>query len=193
MDIEQLSVNYLPEQDRILTKIRTKDAQELRLWFTRKLTVGMWPVFCRVLDEVTAAHASEQVHVAAPDAPARAAMVDFKREETLQKADFSTPYKTEVKWTPLGPEPLLVTEVKLTAQKAGRMRLQVAEKLSNGAQPRGFDMALEQSLLHGLHQLLRQAIESAEWGLVLQPPSEQALPGEQAGDAALGNRPKYLN
>ena len=36
MNIHQLSVTYLPEQDRILARVNTTAGEEMRLWLTRR-------------------------------------------------------------------------------------------------------------------------------------------------------------
>ena len=49
MDIRQVSVTYREEQDRILVRINTAQAEELRLWFTRRLVLGLWPALSRAI------------------------------------------------------------------------------------------------------------------------------------------------
>ena len=51
MKIHQLSVTYLAEQDRILVRINTTAAKEMRLWLTRRLTVGLWPLLSKLLTQ----------------------------------------------------------------------------------------------------------------------------------------------
>ena len=41
MQIHQMSVTYLPEQDRILMRINTTEGEEMRMWLTRRLMVGL--------------------------------------------------------------------------------------------------------------------------------------------------------
>jgi hypothetical protein len=54
MNIHQLSVNYLQEQDRILARINTTDGAELRLWLTRRLTMGLMPLLNKIVTEQVA-------------------------------------------------------------------------------------------------------------------------------------------
>ena len=49
MKIHQLSVNYLAEQDRILMRVNTAASEEMRLWLTRRLMLGLWPLLTKLL------------------------------------------------------------------------------------------------------------------------------------------------
>ena len=51
MQIHQMSVTYLPEQDRILMRINTTEGEEMRMWLTRRLMVGLWPLLTKLLTE----------------------------------------------------------------------------------------------------------------------------------------------
>ena len=51
MHIHQMSVTYLPEQDHILMRINTTEGDEMRLWPTRRLMVGLWPLLSKMLTD----------------------------------------------------------------------------------------------------------------------------------------------
>ena len=51
MQIHQMSVTYLPEQDRILLRINTTEGEETRMWLTRRLMVGLWPLLTKLLTD----------------------------------------------------------------------------------------------------------------------------------------------
>lgn len=164
MNIQQLSVIYQSEEDRILLRILTQDLQELQLLFTRKLMLGAWPLLQRASTQTTAQMAATQAHVAAADDAAKVAMADFSRAASLEKADFKTPYSAEhVKWRPLGAQPLLITEIHVTPLAQGRLQLNVAERLPGRVPPRTLQMQLEQALIHGLMQLLGQSLAASGW------------------------------
>ncbi len=202
MNIHQLSVNYIQEHDRILVRINTTASEELRLWFTRRLTMGLQPMLQKIVAEWVAkqeAVKSSSISPAATaDAQTQAMLAEFKREESLQKSDFQTPYKSPDA-LPLGAEPLLVTEISVTPLPSGQLQLSFNEKLplDNGQpnpNPRGFRIALEQKLVHGFVHLLEKAVTMSQWaGLtaVAMAATEPALPGE--GNSGGGERPKYLN
>jgi hypothetical protein len=195
MNIHQLSVNYVQEHDRVLVRINTLASEELRLWFTRRLTLGFLPLLSKVVAEQVAK--TERVKspcIAANDLPSQQLLADFKKVESLQGSDFATPYKEQPSTLPLGAEPLLVTEVNLTPLSNGQLQFVFSEKLfdaaASDAKPRSFQMALEPKLTHGLMHLLEKAFEVSQWTMVstAHPQANDALPGERAME-----KPKYLN
>ena len=44
MQIHQLSVSYQAEQDRLLLRVSSTGGEEMRLWLTRRLMLGFWPL-----------------------------------------------------------------------------------------------------------------------------------------------------
>lgn len=81
-------------------------------------------------------------------------MADFSRNETIRDADFSsTPYRVAESSEPLFASPLLITEVNIAPLANGALRLQCAEKLSEGPPPRSFELVLSSTLTPCLHAL----------------------------------------
>ena len=195
MNIHQLSVNYLQEHDRILVRINTTDAAELRLWFTRRLTLGLAPILGKVVAEHVAKqealHSPHISPVATADPTTVQMLADFKKQEHLLKSDFQTPFKAEVTQLPLGAEPLLVTEVNMTPQPSGQMQLVFSEKLPDVTKPRSFQIALEPKLTHGFIHLLDKAIEVSMWREDVKVVQSDAAP--DAALHAMDEKPKYLN
>jgi hypothetical protein len=196
MNIHQLSVNYLQEQDRILLRINTTDGAELRLWFTRRLTLGLTPLLTRIVTDMVAkqeALASPHILAAAADAQTKAMLAEFKKEESLQKSDFTTPFKDLPAQLPLGPEPLLVTEVNMTPLSGGQLQLAFSEQLPDALRPRNFQITLEANLIHGFVHLLDKALATSQWtnspAGALGAKVDQ-LPGEVTGTS---EKPRYLN
>jgi hypothetical protein len=196
MNIHQLSVNYLQEQDRILLRINTTDGAELRLWFTRRLTLGLTPLLTRIVADMVAtqeALASPHILAAAADAQTKALLAEFKKEESLQKSDFTTPFKAQPAQLPLGGEPLLVTEVNLTPLPGGQLQMAFSEKLPNAPHPRNFQITLEANLIHGFVHLLEKAFAASQWAnspAAAPGVTADQLPGEVTGSS---EKPKYLN
>ena len=195
MHIHQMSVTYLPEQDRILMRINTTDGDEMRIWLTRRLMVGLWPLLSRMLTDhllkLDAAGASMQ----AADDELKKMLADFRKEEFLRQADFETPYKeTQERRLPLGEEPLLVTDVDATPLPAGPLRLAFNERPSTGEAPRSFQMEMEPKLMQGLMHLLEQALAQSGWRepfAASAPAHDEASAGDE--DATGPRRPRYLN
>jgi hypothetical protein len=197
MNIHQLSVNYLQEQDRILARINTTDGAELRLWLTRRLTQGLMPLLSKTVMEQAATQEATQLPnwspVAAADAQTKAFLAEFKKEESLQKSDFKTPFNDAPAQLPLGAEPLLVTQVDITPLANGQLQLAFSEKLPDTPHPRNFRISLEAKLVHGFVHLLEKAVSVSQWsqGVAIAGSTvSDRLPGEPGGG---GEKPKYLN
>ena len=196
MNIHQLSINYLQEHDRILVRVNTTDAAQLRLWFTRRLALGFAPLMSRVVTQHIAAQEATQSKYIFPavmsDTTAQQMLADFKKQEHLQKSDFQTPFKNEPSQLPLGGEPLLVTEVNMTPMPSGQMQLVFSEKLADVSRPRSFTMLLEANLTHGFVHLLDKAIAVSQWrqDILVELGGDKPPAGETTDTRA---KPKYWN
>lgn len=164
MHVSQLSISYLPEQDRILVRVNTSESRELQFWFTRRLTLGLSPVMERIITETAGRSGGPATtHLAGADPLAKKAMADFNRSETIRSADFKTPYEVPETNQPLFDTPLLITEVNLAPLGGGKLRLNCTEKLSTTPQTRKFELALSDTLTHAFMHLLEQAVIASKW------------------------------
>ena len=190
MQIHQLSVTYQAEQDRLFLRVNSTAGEEMRLWLTRRLMQGLWPVLVRLqTDQMLKAEPAGTALYAA-DEELRRMLAEFRREEYLQHADFDTPFEDQAT-LPLGAEPLLVTDVDASPAAGGRLRLAFNERTPDeGGKPRAFQVELDAKLTQGLMHLLEQALARSGWRdpfLTMSPAGHEA-----AGDAA-EPRPRYLN
>jgi len=161
MNIHQLSVHHDERQDRLLLRLNTQDQQELRFWLTRRMTLRLMPAIQQSALRLEAA----QPGVAATDVPAQQLLSELKRDAFLKKADFATPFDNHATQWPLGTEPLLITDVHLTIEPNGGLKISFEDK-SDPAQARACQLHLQVSLVHGMVHLIQQACEKAEWGSV---------------------------
>lgn len=187
MKVHQLSVTYLREQDRLLVRINTSDGEELRLWFTRRLMLELWPLMHKVLTDQLVSLESGITAGAAADDGMRQMLADFRKQEFLQDADFDTPYNEQQVRLPLGEEPLLVTDLTITHLADSMVALEFLENPpgetgSNG--PRSFRLELDPPLMQGFVHLVDQALTQASWSL---PPRQRDAAAELPG------KPRYLN
>jgi hypothetical protein len=190
MKIHQLSVNYQAEQDRIFLRLNTAASEEIRLWLTRRLMVGLWPLLTKLLTEHLLKLESAGSSLDTADDNLKKMLTDFRKEEFLQQADFDTPYEEKQAALPLGAKPLLVTDVDATPLGNGRLRLSFNERLPGSKAPRNFNMDLEPRLMQGMMHLLEQALARSQW----LEPFAQAVAAEEPGhDEAGGRRPRFLN
>ena len=80
MKVHQLSVTYLREQDRLLVRINTSDAEELRLWFTRRLMLELWPMMHKVLTDQLVSLESSVTSGLAADEDMKQMLADWERK-----------------------------------------------------------------------------------------------------------------
>ena len=183
MKIHQLSVTYLREQDRLLVRINTSDAEELRLWFTRRLMLELWPMMHKVLtDQIVSRESS--ITSGAADEDMKQMLADFRKQEFLQAADFDTPYNEQQARLPLGEEPLLVTDLAITHLADSMVALEFHENPPGGDNPRSFRLELDPQLMQGFVHLVDQALTQASWNM---PPRHRNVAAESPG------KPRYLN
>ena len=213
MNIHQLSVTYMPEQDRILARINTTAGEEMRLWLTRRLMLGLWPLLSKVMTGhlLRLEPAGSSLDTASDEL--KTMLANFRKQEFLQSADFETPYKAEQAVLPLGEEPLLVTDVDAAPLPNGRLRLSFNENSASGTEqdspeikapapepadkagkvpPRRFQIEMEPRLMQGLLHLLEQALVQSRWRDPFEPAPSAEDPTHPDA-ASRSNRPRYLN
>jgi hypothetical protein len=191
MQIHQLSVNYQAEQDRILLRVNSTSGEEMRLWLTRRLMVGLWPLLTRTHTEQMIKQEAANTPLNTADDDLKKMVAEFRKEELLKKADFETPYQPKAT-LPLGQEPLLITDVDVAPLASGRVRIAFNERATvrGGEKPRGFKIELDAKLMQGLMHLLEPALARSQWRESFTP-AKTAEAEAGAGDAGL--RPRYLN
>lgn len=189
MQIHQMSVSYLPEQDRMLLRIRASSGEETRMWLTRRLMAGLWPVLSRVLTDHLLKLEAAGSSLAGADPQLRQMLADFRKEEFLQHADFDTPYQEAATLAAAGEEPLLVTDVEVTPLAQGPLRLRFRERPATaGDRPaRSAQLEMEPKVMQGLMHLLEQALVQSQWREPFVPAAPDTSGTEEAG------RPRYLN
>lgn len=200
MDISQISIRYRQDHDRIQVDINTGADAEVQVWLTRRMTLRLWPLLNRVVIDHFAIPSDAKtdgfVNLATMDTQTKTMLADFKRDEVLQRADFSTPYQCNAPLHPLGQTPLLVTEVNLTPFGNGQLQLKFNEKLENPASLRGFEMNLSTELVFAVIKLMGHALQQSQWELDHIATPATVLVGEAADEIDLSPgamRPTYLN
>jgi len=190
MQIHQMSVTYLPEQDRILMRVNTREGEETRMWLTRRLMVGLWPLLTKLLTDHLLKLEAAGTTLTAADESLKKMLTEFRKEEFLSKADFETPYQESPARLPLGEEPLLVTDVDATPQPGGPLRLSFNERPPGGEKPRNFNLEMQPKLMQGLMHLLEQALNQSQWreSFAASAHLEELA---QEDDASSPRKPKY--
>jgi hypothetical protein len=201
MNIHQVNVSYVNEQDRFLLRINSSSGEEFRAWLTRRLTLGLLPL----LGKKAAEQLKAQIQPPDPATPLshqRHQLVEnFEKEAAAYKGDFQTPFKEGSAALPLGPEPLLVTEMKITSLADGKLQIEMLEKLAG--RTRDLQMVMDPPLTQGLLRLLAQGLKTSRW--METPPALAALdasgqagspPAQEGADAEANtpaDKPRYLN
>lgn len=192
MQIHQMSVSYLPEQDRILMRLNTHEGQEMRMWLTRRLMAGLYPLLTRLLTDHLLKLEGAGSSLTSADESLKKMLTDFRKEEFLRKADFDTPYQEAPASLPLGEEPLLITDVDATPQAGGPLKLTFNERPTGGEKPRSFNIEMRPKLMQGLMHLLDTALAQSGW----REPFQGAAPAEDTAapeDDTAPRKPRYLN
>jgi hypothetical protein len=189
MNIHQLSVTYQAEQDRILVRVNTTASEEMRLWLTRRLMLGLWPLLSRLLTEHLLKLEAAGTSLESADENLKKMLTDFRKDEFLRHADFDTPYQAN-QALPLGAEPLLVTDVDAAPLPDGGLQLNFNERPGDTGTPRRFQMEMEPRLMQGLMHLLEQALVQSHWreAFTALVPDDAASPEDDNPQ-----RPRYLN
>lgn len=193
MKIHQLSVTYQAEQDRVLMRINTATSEEVRLWLTRRLMVGLWPLLSRLLTQHLLKLESAGASLQTAEEDLKKMLTDFRKEQFLQEADFDTPYDESQVALPLGPEPVLVTDVDAAPLASGRLRLSFNERLPNTAEPRSFQVELDPKLMQGMMHLLEQALVRSQWQEPFQAAAAAVEDAMGDDDQLAARKPRYLN
>ncbi len=202
MNIHQISVTYVQAQDRCLVRINSHAGDELRLWFTRRLTLGLMPRLKHAAGEqlrlhlalATSTTSATSATSALPMAQRRNDLLaSFQKEAEIYQGVFNTPFKEQPAALQLGAQPLVITDVKLALQPNGKVDLQLIEK--SDQQVLNLTLAMDPQLVQGLLHLLAEALKKSQWQQVplLSPEQATATSDEPMAPLQDVDRPRYLN
>jgi hypothetical protein len=197
MQIHQLNLKYNPEQDRLLLRINTSTQLELRLWLTRRLTVGVLPLVRRLVAEqvakAEALEATDDTALTAKDPKIREFLSEIKKDTILKNSDFSTPFKEQ---PPQGAtaapidDAVLVSEMALTPLTNGHMKIKFTGKAVGSSQMRNVQIDLDDRLMHGFLHLLEKSYATSEWAKTATGQTDIEATQDQSANTG---RPQYLN
>ncbi len=197
MNIHQVNVSYVVEQDRLLIRINSQGGEEFRIWLTRRLGLQLLPVLQRSSENQLQQQLDKPDPAAPPSEQRQQLMRNFQKEAAAYQGDYETPFRDQPTALPLGEEPLLVTELKLTPMADGKLQVTLLEKLPQ--RQRDMQMLMDITLTQGLIRLIHQAIQGSGWlqGAELralpEEPSREPNPGDDAESGPQPTKPRYLN
>jgi hypothetical protein len=173
MNLERITVEFSPEEDRLLVRVYFSGSAEVLLSLTRRLVKRFWPVLLQM------AQSKPDIQVQ-PNPEARKAMVGFEHERALKEVKFTKAVKEPDREHPLGDAPMLVTRIRARRNDKGLTVLSLLPREGNGV-----DLTLGDNLLHGLMKLIQDTAAKAEWDLQLAVPNLGVAVGEPPQDRVL--------
>ena len=164
MRLNQLKIDFVPEQDRLLMQLSTSESVEVRLWLTRRFVKLLWPLLVKLAEETSPRIRTQ------PNPEARRALLGIEHEQAISKADFSKRYEESgPRQLPLGEEPILLASIQ-TGRDARGLPV-VAMHPTSG---QGLTLTFDAVLLHSVCKLLQAAVQKSDWDVELNLPGVEA-------------------
>lgn len=168
MNLERITVEFHAEDDRLMVRVFFDKKAEIQFWLTRRLVKRIWPVLLQM------AQAKPDIQMQ-PNPEVRKALLGMQHEKALQEVKFSKAAQQEPEREhPLGNAPMLVSKVRARRNDKGQTVLSLQPLQGNGV-----DLALGDTLLHGLMKLVQDTAIKAEWDLSLTVPTFAHAPSEE--------------
>jgi hypothetical protein len=158
MQMHQVNIGYDPGQDRLLLRISTTEDSEYRLWLTRRMVQGLWRGLMQLVSSGDLIKRQ-----AAPEA--KQAVMEFQREQAMQKTNYGGEYQEPKQVANPGGEPILVFGVRMRPVGDGTHDLHLLPK--EGA---GVNLRLTETMLHALVKLVQDGVKATDWDLKLDQP-----------------------
>lgn len=165
IQFHQISLQFLPEEDRLLLNLNTSTKEQFRLLLTRRYTKLLWPLLNRVMvnDE----------KVIAVDPETKRAAAAFQHEKMMEGADFQQKFIQEDVAYPWGEDPILLIKVVLKPMANGKPGLGMYDKAG-----RGLEFTPDNKALHYIYATLAKIVEKADWDIQLGQLSLNELSGK---------------
>ncbi len=165
MTIHQIQLRYEPLPDRLLLSVRTHAAELYAAWLTRRMAVQLAAPL-RLSVALLALPSS--AGGALPVAEVQQMLEQVARERPLTGAHFDQQFADTADAShPLGPEPLLPSEINVASPPAGGLVISLQE-----LRGRRMELKLDTDLATALLRLFEHAIAGADWGLAPSHPAE---------------------
>ena len=159
MNLERITVEFHAEEDRLMVQVFFDRKAEIQFWLTRRLVKRIWPELLQM------AQAKPDIQLQ-PDPEVRKALLGLQHGKALQEVKFSKATQEPEREHPLGNAPMLVSKVRARRSERGQTVLSLQPQ-----QGYGVDLALGDTLLHGLLKLMQDTAVKAEWDLALAVPT----------------------
>jgi len=170
MNLERITVEFHPEDDRLRVRVFFHEKAEIQFWLTRRLVKCIWPVLLQM------ALSKPDIQMQ-PNAEVRRALLGMQHEKALREVKFSKAAQEPEREYPPGNAPMLVSKVRARRNERGQTVLSLQPQHGNGV-----DLTLGDTLLHGLMKLVQDTVVKAEWDIAIAVPAFMYAPSEE--DAA---------
>ena len=153
--LHQITLTYTPEEDRMLLRIGTSENTEYQFWLTRRFIDVLWKAIIENLKK------NPDIK---PDMTPKVqdALVAMSHQHAIQASDFSTQHTEDNENLTSDTGPLVVTGGGISQISDTITRL--IFHTSNGG---GFNISINQKLMHAFCHVILSTTESAGWGLGL--------------------------
>ncbi len=153
MSIHQVSMQFSPEEDRILLRLNTIRKEAFRFYLTRRYVRVLWPVITRLLETDFKRREPEKGHLARD-------VLDFERQEAVAGADFGQEYAEARMRFPLGDEVRLLTGVRVKeGPRGGNILCLITQE------GKALEFGVNGRFLHTFGELLKSTAQKAGWDL----------------------------
>jgi len=164
--INQVNFSYSPLEDRLLFRFNTLSKAEFRMWLTRAMSIRLLGQLNEVVKVSLLREQAGAVVVAIE------AIGEFRREAVLAKADYVQPFSTGVEVFPLGPQPILVTDIVMDSSQP------VSVVIFQMAIGQALNLSIDHDLGVAIRNLLSKVVDGLDWGLGMA----KELPMEKVGN-----------
>ena len=159
--LHQMTVTYVPTEDRMMLRIATSEKTEYRLWLTRRFIATLWPALGGQLAQTA------DLSGLPPPAPAvptkvRDAVLGMEHQAAVQDSDFSRKHDEDTVDLTANTGPMIVTGAKVKPWDGKKLVL--GFQTSNDM---NVTVTLDKKLLHGFCHMVATTVQKAEWGLAL--------------------------
>lgn len=176
--LHQMTVKYVPQEDRLLLRVATSEKTEYRMWLTRRFVAVLWPALGGQLAQSAdlagvvrpAAKSAEAAAGAAAEPPppppvsakVRDAVLGMEHQAAIQESDFSRKHDEDTVDLTGNTGPMIITGAKVKPWDGKHlvMSLQTDDK-------RNVTVTLDKKLLHGFCHMVATTVQKADWGLTL--------------------------
>lgn len=153
--LHQMTVTYVPEEDRLLFRVGTTEKSEYRFWLTRRFVGVLWNAITDTMKNNPNIKNNLTPRV-------KDAIVAMSHQEALQDANFSTPHVEDNTNLTEGSGPLLVIggSLKQASDSITKLNLKTSSEMY-------YNISMNHQMLHALCHLLITTSETANWNLDL--------------------------